>query len=442
MPNFARISFNLVRALGRLNWDRKKLREYQDRQLRRIVCCAYDYVPFYRRVFRSAGFVPSDVRGVDDLGKLPIVRKSDMKRQPETDLISREFSIRDLKVLRTGGSTGEPFSVYLSEWEDDWRKAVYLRANVSCGQRPWDRWVAVLNAERSVDTAYVQHAVGIFAQKVVPVVWNREKQLSVVERLRPDVLDGFSSALWLLAREARLRGVKSIRPRIMFGSGELISVSSRIYLEEVFSAPFFDQFGCTEIDRSAWQCPERFGYHMDVDSVITQFVNGDGEEVGDGERGEIVYTSLFNYAMPFIRYGVRDVGIPVDDECACGRKLPLMRVVEGRSNSFLVFPDGSVVSPMSFIEILRAFELVNEVEQYCIVQQSRNLVEILVKKAYDDVDEERVRKWLLGNVLEGLPRLENVDLSEVRFEVKFVDDLPTTKRGKLNVVVSNVEPFS
>ncbi len=441
MPNFARISYYLLKALSRIRWDKDKLREYQNERLRKVVKYAYDNVLFYRELFRNAGIKPSDIRTVEDLNKLPIVRKSEMKKRREADLISREFQSENLKVLRTGGSTGEPFSIFISRNEDDWRKAIYMRANISCGQKPRDRWVAVVDAERVTDTTHFQHLIGVFAQKVIPVVWNRDIQFRAIENLKPDVLDGFSNVLWLIAREAETRNVKSIRPRIVFGSGGLISRSSREYLEGVFGAPYYDQFGCTEIDRSAWQCSERVGYHMDVDSVVIQFVDEEGKEVGLGERGEIVYTSLSNYAMPFIRYGVGDIGVPIDDECSCGRKLPLMKVVEGRSNSFLVFPNGHVVAPMSFIETMKAFRLVKEIDQYRVVQKREDLVEIYVKKTNDSVNEERLRNWLVANILEGLPKVENVDLSQVRFEVRFVDDLPLTGRGKLNVVFSHVQAF-
>lgn len=438
MPNFARISYNLLMALRRLKWNKKEMQDYQNKRLRKVVHYAYGNAPFYRRLFKEVGISPSDVKCVEDLSKLPIIRKADMRKRPCTDLISRDFNIGDLKALETGGSTGEPFTIYISRKEDDWRKAIYLRANVSCGQKVRDKWVAVLNAERSVDTTSLQHLLRIFAQNVVPVVWSKAAQLGAIKRFKPDVLDGFSSALWLLAREIELKDLRPIRPRMIFGSGELIPQSSREYLEKVFCAPYYDQFGCTEIDRSAWQCPERMSYHMDVDSVIMQFVDEKGEDVGNGKRGEIVYTSLFNYAMPFIRYGTQDIGIPIDDECVCGRKLPLMTVVEGRNNSFLMFPDGHIVAPMTFIEILKAFRLVKEIEQYRVVQKRADLVEICIKKVDESVDEERIRRWLIANVLEDLPKVADVDLSGVRFEVTYVDSLPVTRRGKLNVVVSNV----
>lgn len=439
MNNLSRVTYNLLRAMGRLNWKKEKLREYQDKHVKEIVAYAYDNVAFYRHLLKSNGISPSDIQGVADLDKVPIVRKSDMKRRRAVELVSREFALRNLKGIQTGGSTGEPFSIYISPEEDDWRKAIYMRANVCCGQKPRDRWIAILDAERANDTSTLQHYIGIFAKTVIPVVWSKKAQLKAVEDFKPDVLDGFSSALWLLAREANLAGTNRIHPRIVFGSGELISQSQRQYLEKSFEAPYYDQFGCTEIDRSAWQCTERHGYHMDVDSVVIQFVDKNGEEVGPGERGEIVYTSLFNHAMPLIRYGMKDIGIPMDDMCPCGKKLPLMKVIEGRSNSFLVFPDGHIVSPMSFIETLKAFRYLDEVEQYRVLQKKKDLIEIWVKKVNNAVDERNLKKRLVSNIQEGLPKVENVDLSQVRFEIKFVEKLPTLGRGKLNVIMSDVQ---
>jgi phenylacetate-CoA ligase len=446
MLNLTRISFYLFEAMRRATWSRQRLVDYQNRQLRKVVRYAFDNVPFYHRLFKTVNVAPSEIRCAKDLNKLPVVRKSDLRKEPYRDLISSEFVDRRLKTLKTGGSTGEPFMIYISEKEDERRMADCLRSNIICGQRPLDRWVAVLDADRSRDHAktlvLIHQAVRVFFKQIVPVTWNRVAQLNAVERLKPDILDGFPNALWLLAREMELRDRKLVHPRVVFGSGEPVSTSLRRYLENAFDAPYYDQFGCMEIDRSAWQCPENNAYHIDMDSVAMQFIGSDGEEVGSGERGEVVYTSLFNYAMPFIRYGTRDICTPLDESCPCGRALPMMRVVQGRDNSFLVFADGHIVSPMSFIEILKAFLLVKEIEQYQVVQNGLNKIDILVKKAHKDVDESHLRDWLLANISHGLPRVENVDLSGVTFNVKFVDKLSLTPRGKLNVVTSNLNAFN
>jgi phenylacetate-CoA ligase len=232
-------------------------------------------------------------------------------------------------------------------------------------------------------------------------------------------------------------GDPRIAPRIIFGSGELIDKSTIASIEQTFNAPYFDQYGCTEIDRSAWQCNARQDYHLDCDSVITQFVDPDGQEVSVGEKGEIVYTSLFNYAYPLIRYNIEDVGIATDAECSCGIQLPLMKVVEGRTNAFLVFPDHTIVSPMRFIETLGAFRLEHAIDQYRVVQETPTHIIVYIRKTHSKVDETRIAQLFKTNIQQGFANHAS-SVKRLNLEIAFVEDMPRTTRGKLNVVTSRV----
>ena len=356
LPNPLLVIYYLSRAQARLEWKKNEIAAFQIKKLRQVIKNAYENVPFYHTSFKSNNISPEDIKNLEDLNKIPIVKKADLRKNSLKDLISTKFSFKDLKKLTSGGSTGEPFSVYISNREDAWRKAIYLRANIRCGQKPRDVWACVIDSQYSNNTGKIQEILGFFHRKIVPITLNEQARFQAVVRINPDVLDGFPSALCMLAKEQE-RNKELIRPKIIFGSGEIITENSIILLERAFQASFFDQYGCTEIDRSAWQCPEHNGYHMDVDSVITQFVDKNGEEVGSGEKGEIVYTSLFNYAFPIIRYNVEDVGVPINYECSCGIELPMMKVIEGRTNDALILPDGLVFTPMAFIEMLGAFKL-------------------------------------------------------------------------------------
>ena len=426
----------LLQSLRRLKWSRAELQEFQDRRLRSVLNNAYENVIFYHEVFKSAGLHPSDIKGVGDLYKIPIVTKRMMKKYPAKDLISTPHSPQSLKTISTGGSTGQPFRMYINSAEDAWRKAIYMRANITCGQKLRDRWVAIIDPQYSSGKNTVQKLLRLYYRVIVPVLLPRILQYETVARMSPDVLDGFPSSLNLLAKEKSSREDNRIKPRLVFGSGELADKGSIKYFEKVFDAPYYDQFGCTEIDRSAWQCKERDGYHLDIDSVVTQFVDKDGKETGLEEEGEIVYTSLFNYAFPIIRYNVEDIGMRTDDECPCGISLPMMKVVGGRSNSYLVFPDDRVVSPMRFIELLGAFKLDREIDQYQVVQETKTNMKILVKKTSAEVDEEAVAKTLRSNIVDGLPEVSGLDQMDI--DVDFVDEIPLSPRGKLNVVTSRV----
>ncbi|MBX5327275.1 MAG: phenylacetate--CoA ligase family protein [Candidatus Bathyarchaeia archaeon] len=431
MANILRVLYFLGRAMRRPYWDEARLRRFQEKRLRLVVENAYRSVPFYHEKFKEVGIKPSDIRGLDDLRKLPVVRKSELKGVDAAKLVSAEFDVERLKVNRTSGSTGQPFTTYLSRVEDDWRKSIYMRANISCGQRLRDRWVVVTAPHHFSDTTSIQRKLGVFAQTCVSIFDGIDKQIELISQARPDVLDGYSGALLLIAKEVNRQGLGLIRPRIVFGTADLMDVVSRRFMEEVFGAPYYDQFGCAEIDRSAWQCPERVRYHMDVDSVVMEFVDEDGEGVSAGERGEVVYTSLFNFAMPFIRYAVGDVGIPSDDECPCGRRLPLMEVVEGRRDSLLVLPDGRLLSPRVVTNAMSRF--FEKVVQYRVVQRKVDLFEVFVR-VREGVDTGVFERELIEHIKRVLGLGDDVTIA-----VRFVDDVPLSKSGKLMSVVSELK---
>jgi len=432
MPNLPRILYYLAKAMKRAYWGKDKLRRYQEKKLRSVVKYAYDFVPFYHEKFRKAGVIPGDIKTLKDLSKLPIVRKDEMRCEDPRKLVSVEFDTNKLKIERTSGSTGQPFATYMCSAEDDWRKSIYMRANISCGQKPRDRWVVITSPHHFKDTTSIQRRLGIYAQTCVSIFSGVDEQIGIINEARPDVLDGYSGSLVLIAKEVDRRALITIRPRIVFGTADLMDIASRQFIERVFEAPYYDQFGCAEVDRTAWQCPEKVGYHMDVDSVITQFVDDEGNEVSVGERGEIVYTSLFNYAMPFIRYAVGDVGVPSDEKCPCGRTLPLMKIVEGRRDSVLSLPDGRLLSPMTFrIAISKFFE---KIMQYRVVQKKRDFFEIYIKKNDPSIDEQVLENELVTHI----KRVLNIDKCETTFQVRFVDDIPSSKTGKLMAVVSEL----
>ena len=176
---------------------------------------------------------------------------------------------------------------------------------------------------------------------------------------------------------------------------------------------------------------------MDVDSVLFEFVDKNGEQVSAGECGEIVYTSLFNYANPFIRYSIGDLGRPTDDFCSCGVKLPLMRVVEGRKDSVVVLPDNRLLSPRVFTIAMSMFRFYNVIEQFCIIQKKRDFFEIFLKMGETSLDYEMIKKDLIEHFIKTL----NVEKLDLVFDVKIVDDFPLGKGGKRMAVVSEVSKY-
>ncbi|HLN89321.1 MAG TPA: phenylacetate--CoA ligase family protein [Candidatus Binatia bacterium] len=377
---------------------------------------------------------PEQIKTVKDLSKLPGTTKNEI-RHNMNETISTDYEMKNLRVLSTSGSTGQPLRVFISKEEDGFRKAKHLRANSSCGHKFSDRWLTVTSPSHFSEVKGVQKLLHFYSPEFVSVFWDVSKQLSAIGKFKPDVLDGYSSSLSLLAREVRKRGNSGINPRLIFGGAELIDDTSRRLLEETFKAPFYDQYATIEFERMAWQCPERFNYHIDADSIIMEFLDANGDEVSAGESGKIVCTSLFNYAMPFIRYTVGDSGVFSDEECTCGRTLPLLSRIEGRSDDLLLLPGGRAMSPRAITIAMGSFHLNRYIEQFKIVQRRRDKIEIQLKVEDLHADKRLIEKDLLTHFKSML----GIEGELMTFEIFFVDDIPLNKNGKLQIIDSKID---
>lgn len=431
--DYPRQVYYLYELLRHPYWTPQELARHRNRQLKRIIDHAYMNVPFWHNKLRKIGLKPSEITDSKDLNKIPVVGKEEVRKNLQ-QMISVKSNRERLRKLSTSGSTGQPLHFYIDREEDQHRKARHLRANISCGQRLRDKWVTVTSPSQFGEIPRLQRLLRIYALRKISVFMDVSEQLSIIEKLQPDVLEGYSSSLLLLAREIDSLKSRAVTPRIMFSGAELIDSYSRDYIERVFGTPLYDHYATIEFERMAWQCPEKESYHIDADALIMQFVDENGEEVADGESGEIVCTSLSSYAFPFIRYAIGDVGVPSIEKCVCGRSFPLMKMLEGRRDSLLRFPDGRVISPRSLTVAMKSFGGYGNIDQFRVVQRKKDFVEVLVKLK-DNVAEPKT--W--AQVLQGhLQSILHLDDSGVNLAVSFTDRIPLDKSGKLMAVVSEV----
>jgi phenylacetate-CoA ligase len=189
----------------------------------------------------------------------------------------------------------------------------------------------------------------------------------------------------------------------------------------------------------AWQCPAREGYHIDADTMILQFIDSHGDEVSSGESGQIICTSLFNYAMPFIRYVVGDVGVYSDEQCSCGRTLPLMNKIEGRSDALLFLPRGRILSPRTITITMGRFPLNKYIEQFKVIQSRMDNLKIQLK-----IEDSTTARALVENgemekeIITHFKSMFAIENDEVIFEIDFVDEIPISKDGKFHIIESNL----
>jgi len=372
----------------------------QEKRLRAIIKHAYENVPFYHRKFDKAGIKPDDVKSVADLAKVPLTTKSEIQASSLEDIVARNVNMNRCVKRTTSGSTGMPLTVIINKEAMDFWEALWLRAYLENGLRLRDIMV-VVGETRSFprNRSWIQR-LRVMRRKYVSILDEAERQLVLLKKYKPEVIRGFPSSLAILAM-AYKQNADGVKPRLIFTIAELLDNGTRKLLSSVFKADILDNYASSEFSLSAWECREHMGYHMNVDSVIMEFVNN-GEAVAPGERGEIICTGVVNQAMPLIRYRIGDVGIPIEEQCSCGRTLPLMKIVEGRTGDFLMAMDGRIIPPTVFFPY--PFENYEGIRQFKVIQEKKDklTIQLALKEGFDTQVLEKAEKEIRRLFGEGM----------------------------------------
>jgi phenylacetate-CoA ligase len=246
---------------------------------------------------------------------------------------------------------------------------------------------------------------------------NARQYAEALARWRPAVLHAFPSAAERLVALLEGAGIRCPVPlKAVFMQSETVYPWQRDAVSRYFGCPVFDWYAMEERVVCACDCEVHDGHHVVAEYGVVEFLRPPGAP--EGSVAEVVVTPLHNYAMPLIRYRTGDMAIPIDDPCACGRGLPRMRLVGGRSRNFAVLGDGHLVS-VTIVDIPKAS---SRVEQFQFVQDRPGVMRLNVvpKEGFGPDDVEAIRR----NLDEKFGR----DLS---VEVSVVTSLPRTARGKL-----------
>ncbi len=370
---------------------------------------------------------PSDIKSLEDLPKIPILTKSEV-RNNSNSLISKGVIKELCKKEETSGTTGISLSIIAEKRVSYIMAANKLRHYVENGGKLFrDRYVVLLPSFRPLRGTYLGvllRKLGILRRVDLNTRYPIEGIIDRLVDFKPEVIDSYPSFLLLLARELEKKG-NAIQPRLVFVSGELLDARSRKLINSSFETEMFDTYGCTEAGFIAWECSEHAGYHTNVDLVVAEFVK-DGEQVAAGESGEIILTPLWNFAMPLIRYKVGDIGTPSGESCPCGRGLPLMKVLEGRFEDLIILPTGRIISPLV---ISCYFEGIEGITEYRVIQEKTDdfIVQIALKEGYGDDTLLQIRDRFMKGLGEDIT---------INFEV--VDTIP--RDGKLRRIVSKCLP--
>jgi phenylacetate-CoA ligase len=251
--------------------------------------------------------------------------------------------------------------------------------------------------------------------------------VATIRRVRPKMLFGYPSALSHIARHAEQRGQRmdDLGIRVAFCTSERLYDDQRAAIERVFGCKVANGYGGRDAGFIAHECPAG-GMHLTAEDIVVELVDRDGHPVPVGEPGEIVVTHLATRDFPFIRYRTGDVAVMDDRRCACGRGLPMLKEIQGRTTDFVVAADGTVMHGLALIYVLRDL---TGVQQFKIIQETRLRTRIQLVTGQEFKSDST--SMIIQQFRARLGR-------EVDVLVDHVPHIPAEPSGKFRYVVSQV----
>lgn len=318
----------------------EQIREWQSERLVKQVQNVWENVPLYRKRMEEAGLEPGDIQSVEDLHKLPFTTKDDLRDAYPYGLLARPLS-ECVRIQSTSGTTGRRVVAFYTQHDIDLWEDCCARAIMAAGGT-------------KEDVCHVSYGYGLFtggpglnggSHRVgcltLPMSsGNTERQIQFMTDLGSTILCCTPSYAAYLAESIWDKGLQDqIRLKAGIFGAEAWTEEMRRDIEEKLGIKAYDIYGLTEISGPgvSFECEEQTGMHVNEDHFIAEVINPvTGEVLPDGEKGELVFTSITKEAFPLLRYRTRDICILSRKKCSCGRTHVKMTKPLGRSDDMLI----------------------------------------------------------------------------------------------------------
>jgi phenylacetate-CoA ligase len=325
------------------------------------------HVPYYRERFRAAGVRPEALRSFDDLARLPITRKADLRDRPAYHTTADNVPAARRQATITSGSTGFPFTFFGDLASVDGVVAAYLLFLEWAGAALWQTRVDIGNSGDQPMPSAVPPPSRLAWWARRALLGERVMALSGVD-LSPETflacaraasprgyfVRGYTAYLARLAWrmvEAEIR--LPVPPRAVLSGGETLSPHDARTIGRAFGCSVVNQYAAWEVPHMAQTCPDNPALlHVNSERVVLRVVGDDGRAVPPGVCGRVIVTALENHVMPFINYEIGDAGV-AGPPCACGRGFPTLLALEGRLGEAIRTPSGRLFSPVTLDRVFR-----------------------------------------------------------------------------------------
>ncbi|NCO66202.1 MAG: phenylacetate--CoA ligase [Candidatus Aquicultor secundus] len=417
---------------------RGELNNLQLERLQATVKRVYESVPMYKKRFDEAGIKPDIIKTLDDLSKLPFTVKTDLRDNYPFGL----FAVPMTDIVRlhaSSGTTGKSIVVGYTKKDIDTWSELMARTLSAAGT----------TADDVVHNAYgyglftgglgIHYGAERIGASVVPISGgNTKRQVTVMEDFGSTILACTPSYALFLAEVAEEMGAAgSLKLKAGVFGAEPWSNNMRIELEKKLGILAIDIYGLSEIigPGVAFECPEKDGLHVNEDHFIVEVIDPDtGEVLPEGQKGELVFTSLTKEGFPVIRYRTRDISAVNYEKCTCGRTVARMDRVTGRTDDMLIIR-GVNVFPSQIESVL--MEIEGTEPHYMLVVERKGTMDVLQVQV--EVGEKFFTDEVKGmEAFERKIKREIESILNISVDVKLVEPKTIQRsEGKAKRVIDN-----
>jgi phenylacetate-CoA ligase len=428
---FGRRFHRLVEELrDREHWRSEQFRSFQEEALG-ILLTAARRSPYYRHVFAELG-IRTASEPFAALHRAPILTKETL-RDNARNLLTQNLPPRGTLRFKSSGTTGTPTEIYYPPDHHAFEMAVPEARNLN--------WAGLTYSDRRI--MFGVRKVCHFQQKKPPFwrfspaenmayasIYHLSSEflpyyIDLLRVYRPAILMGYPSALNTIASYVLNRNEALPAIRAVFTTSETVTPATRERIETAFGCRIYDRYCAVEMCVFASQC-EYGRYHVSPEVGIVEILDSAGKSAAPGVMGEVICTGLRNTLQPLIRYRIGDIARwAINQNCQCGREMPILESVDGRYEDMCYTPDGR--------EMLRfdtVFKGVDNIREAQVVQETLGLFRIYVVPAFGFSVREA----------ETITRNMEMHVGNVRVEVHVVDEIQRTSAGKFRAVVCKLSP--
>jgi len=406
----------------------EELQEIQARKLRQLADTVYRSSHFYRNRFKEAGVKPENIKTLEDVTRLPFTFKKDLRDNYPTGM----FCVPLNQVVRfhvSSGTTGKPTVVGYTRGDVDGWTTSLARALTACGLGRGDIIQVSYGYGLFTGGLGLHYGAEEIGASVIPMgVGNTERQIELMIDLKATAIACTPSYLLHMNEVAKKMGISvkddtCLKAAIL--GAEPWSLETRRRIENTMGIKAYDIYGTSELSGPLFtECEQQNGIHVWADHFLIEVIDKNGDPVKEGQRGEMVVTTLSKEALPLIRYRIGDITILNNKECECGRTHPRIMRILGRADDMLIIR-GINVFPSQIESVLMTIPEVGEHFQI-LAERDGELDELTVRV--------EVTKAAFSDKLADLMKLEK----KIGYELQKVLNLST----KVELVETGTLPRS